>query len=162
MQRPKPIWKFGCVWKWGWHLFCSLILWVPRAKLSKATKAQLISESRKWSEDREGNINGPTGHTRTSTRGRPTWIANLSRRMNTQESDFVNRDGFEQPNKTTHPPKIGRGDSCNDDMKWIFLCRNGENGSWIDSKNVEVSCRQPTRVNQDNNPQSQKTPREPP
>ena len=26
--------------------------------------------------------------------------------MNTQESDFVNRDGFEQPNKTTHPPKM--------------------------------------------------------
>ena len=33
-------------------------------------------------------------------------LANLSRRMNTQESDFVNRDGFEQPNKTTQPPKM--------------------------------------------------------
>ena len=61
--------------------------------------------------------------------------------MNTKESDFVNRDGFEQ------------------EMKWVFHGRNGEIESWIDSKNVEVSCRQPTQVNQDNNPQSQKTPR---
>ena len=29
-------------------------------------------------------------------------------------------------------------------MKWIFHGRNGEIGPWIDSKNVEVSCRQPT------------------